>query len=245
MLEPQSFRLYILKTLAVVPSRKSYGALKSARTKTEIVTGAANDPPIVVRIGREIEGIVRTVVSGRAQHVIVAVPSLMLMTRIVVRLLPNARRTIVSPAWPKPCCLTGALRKHTVSATFGNVTARESVIGTGIEIVIANVTGPESGTESGTESETAIESGSAIVNAGSETETGRGITARDHDVMMKLQVIMTEREGTAKKSGRDSTAVASSGVLSRSFPTGTSALFLPAVVELRTRRIAVIPGTRR
>ena len=243
---PRSFRLYSLKMLAVALLKRSYGVLKSARMKTGIDIGAANDPPIAVRIGREIEGIDRTAVSERAQHVTVEVPSLMLMKRIVVRLLPNARRTIVSPAWPKHCCLTGALRKRIASATFGNVTATESVIESVTVIVIVNVRGPESGTAS----ETAIESenGTAIARGtvrGSGTATGTGNTARDHDAMMMLQVTMTEREEIVKRSERDSIAVALNAALSKNFPMGMNALLRPVVAELRMTRIAVIPEIRR
>ena len=233
-----NFRPCNPKKPAVAPLRRFCGVSKTAWTRTGIVIGVANGPLIVVCIERETEGIDLIAVSEHAHHDLVAAPSLMLMRRIVVRLLPNARRTIVSPAWPKRCCLTVDLR--TVIVISGSVTAKGNVKGT--ETVIANATDRENGTETetgnGIETEIETENGTVI-------GIGIGITARDHDVTMMPRVTTTERDGIVKKNERGSTAVGLNAVLLRNFPTAMSALLRPAVVESKMKKIVVILEIQR
>lgn len=90
---------------------------------------------------------------------------------------------------------------------------------------------------------TTIVNGTVIANANVPVTATESI-APDHGVMM-LRAITIERDGTARKSARGSTAAESKEGLSRSSPTATSVRRRRGVAGPKMRMIAAILGIQR
>lgn len=234
------------RRLAGARSKKFSADCAIVRRKRETVRRGEIDLQTVVRTekgnGTGIEGIDLTVVTAPGRPGIAEAPSQMRTKRTVAKLSPNGKRTIVSPAWPKVCCLTVVARIQ-----FAIVIVTESVN----EIVVGTETAIETETGSVIENETETETENGIVTASVsviETGTEIGIATIIHARgVMNLQATTTESAETVKRSARDSIAAAWRRLQLKSFPMATSVRLLldDAGPKMTMIMIAVTRGIQR
>lgn len=166
-----------------MPSRRSFGEFATAKKKKEIATGDVKDPPIAALTAKETGEIGLTVVIVHGHLDTAGVPSPTRTKRTDVKLLLSERRTTVSRAWLKLCCLTVGIPTRTENVMFatvivnviGRVTVTGNVTGSGI--------GSESeigkGIETGTEAEI-ITQGLAVMTLPAIT-IAKGVTGRKNE----------------------------------------------------------------
>lgn len=182
-----SFRLSHPKKLVGELLRKSFVESKTEKRKIAIAISVEIDRPSVVRIVKEKKETDLTVVIEHDHPATVGVPNPTHMKPIGARQSQSVRRTIVSLAWLRACCLTVAHWIHIETGTSEN----------GIVIVIASATeiATENETETGNETENENENGT-----GTATENSH----LDQDVTIRLAITIG-RGGIVRRSVRGCT----------------------------------------
>lgn len=209
--------------------KRCFAGSETARRKIETARSVGTGLQTAVRTESEIEieetGL--TVATGRELPATAAVPNLMLTRQIAARQLPSGRRTIVSLAWPKVCCLTAELPSPFETVMFGTATSAMSgtVIGIATEIVSGN--GTETGIGREKERRIGIEIGIGIVRENGTETTNHG------RVVMTHQVIMTENGVTEKRSANASIVAAWNDPPLMSYLMATIDRLPPAAAELK------------
>lgn len=188
---PPSFKLSHPKKLAEELLRKSFAVSKTGRRKIAIARSVEIDRSSVVRIVIEKREIDLTAVIEHDHLATVEVLNPMHMKPIVVRQSQSVRRTTVSLAWLRACCLTVAHWIHIEIETSENVIV--TVIAT------ATVSATEIATVNVNEIVNEIE-----IEIENETGTATENMHLDQGVMIR-PAITIGRGGIAKRSVRGCT----------------------------------------